>query len=269
MKKIYVVGYDFVILKVQLKKRMLKSLFILKPTEVANDLVFLRNVNSFIKFFDRSNSIARSSIFTRRFGLDLSFRLKINYRHPAESLSTEQVNMFTNIYKGRKLQYPDANILNNKYYNYYLFLKNKTDYMQKTILDKFFLKYSSFMRRYYGNKKRHLNNINKILNINFLRKERLYTKLKYSRSPAYDIVSGGAAALLAAFLGFLITEKYGFELLDSGDFYYMFMYFVFFSFSIKPVVLMTNAQESWIQIISINPLIRFYISLLNSFFKTY
>jgi hypothetical protein len=28
-------------------------------------------------------------------------------------------------------------------------------------------------------------------NFNFLRKERLYTKLKYSRCPQYDIVSGG------------------------------------------------------------------------------
>lgn len=67
-----------------------------------------------------------------------------------------------------------------------------------------------------------------LFNINFLRKERIYTKLKYSRVPQYDIVSGGAAALLAGFLGFLITEKFGFELVDSGDFYFLFMYFVFF-----------------------------------------
>jgi hypothetical protein len=77
-----------------------------------------------------------------------------------------------------------------------------------------------------------------------VRKERLYTKLKYSRSPAYDIVSGGSAALLAAFLGFLITEKYGFELIDSGDFYYFFIYIVFTSFSIKLVVSTLNSRES-------------------------
>ncbi len=52
----------------------------------------------------------------------------------------------------------------------------------------------------------------------FLRKERIYTKLKYSRVPQYDAVSGGSAALLAGFLGFLITEKFGLELTDSGDF---------------------------------------------------
>jgi hypothetical protein len=58
----------------------------------------------------------------------------------------------------------------------------------------------------------------------------MYTKLKYSRTPQYDIVSGGSAALLAGFLGFLITEKFGFELVDSGDFYFLFMYIVFISF---------------------------------------
>jgi hypothetical protein len=69
-----------------------------------------------------------------------------------------------------------------------------------------------------------------------LRKEKLYTKLKYSRSPAYDTVSGGAAALLAGFIGFLISEKYGFELVDSGDFYYLFMYCVIFCFSVRPLL---------------------------------
>ena len=43
-----------------------------------------------------------------------------------------------------------------------------------------------------------------LFDINFIKREKLYTKLKYSRSPAYDIVSGGVAALLAGFLGFLI-----------------------------------------------------------------
>ena len=55
----------------------------------------------------------------------------------------------------------------------------------------------------------------------------MYTKLKYSRSPQSDIVSGGVAALFAGFLGFLISEKFGIELVDSGDFYTFFMYIVF------------------------------------------
>jgi hypothetical protein len=83
------------------------------------------------------------------------------------------------------------------------------------------------------------------VNINFLRKERLYTKLKYSRSPAYDIVSGGAAALLAGFFGFLITEKFGYELADSGDFYYLFMYIVFLVFSIRPLLTVSDANKGF------------------------
>lgn len=59
-----------------------------------------------------------------------------------------------------------------------------------------------------------------MFDLNFLKKEKIYTKLKYSRTPQYDIVSGGVAALFAGFLGFLICEKFGLELLDSGDFYF-------------------------------------------------
>ncbi len=66
----------------------------------------------------------------------------------------------------------------------------------------------------------------KILNfINLLlKKEKRYTKLKYSRVPQVDIVSGGVASLLAGLLGFLVTEKVGFELIDSGDFYILVVY---------------------------------------------
>lgn len=76
---------------------------------------------------------------------------------------------------------------------------------------------------------------------NFLRKEKLYTKLKYSRSPQYDIVSGGVAAIFSAFIGFLISEKFGIELVDSGDFYIVFMYSVFIIFSLK-ALLRTNSK---------------------------
>lgn len=58
----------------------------------------------------------------------------------------------------------------------------------------------------------------------FIKKERVYTKLKYSRVPQYDIISGGFAALLAALFGFLVCEKFGFEMVDSGDFFYVFIY---------------------------------------------
>ena len=91
---------------------------------------------------------------------------------------------------------------------------------------------------------RRSNALYNLTDVNFLIKERLYTKLKYSRSPAYDIVSGGAAALLAGFVGFLISEKYGFELVDSGDFYYLFMYCVFISFSLRPLLTSLSFEKS-------------------------
>lgn len=100
-----------------------------------------------------------------------------------------------------------------------------------------------------------------LANVNFLRKERLYTKLKYSRSPAYDIVSGGSAALLAAFLGFLISEKYGFEMVDSGDFYFLFMYLVFISFSIRPLLTTLSDKDSVSSILSVKPIVSFFLNL--------
>ena len=83
-----------------------------------------------------------------------------------------------------------------------------------------------------------------IFDIHFLRKEKLYTKLKYSRCPQYDIVSGGFAALLAGFIGFLISEKFGIELVDSGDFYIAFMYGVFAAFSLRPLILSYSKHET-------------------------
>jgi hypothetical protein len=59
------------------------------------------------------------------------------------------------------------------------------------------------------------------------KKEKIYTKLKYSRVPQVDIASGSAASLFAGLVGFLVTEKFGFELLDSGDFYVLIVYLLF------------------------------------------
>lgn len=64
-----------------------------------------------------------------------------------------------------------------------------------------------------------------------------YSKLKYSKTAERDIVSSGAAALFAGFIGFLISEKFGIELVDSGDFYFAFMYAVFVGFSFKVFVM--------------------------------
>ena len=108
-----------------------------------------------------------------------------------------------------------------------------------------------------------------LVNVNFLRKERLYTKLKYSRSPAYDIVSGGSAALLAAFLGFLISEKFGFEMVDSGDFYFLFMYLVFISFSVRPLLITLNSNNPVTSVFSIKPIINFFLNLCYLLFNKF
>lgn len=101
------------------------------------------------------------------------------------------------------------------------------------------------------------------LNINFLRKERLYTKLKYSRSPAYDIVSGGAAAIFAGFIGFLISEKFGFELADSGDFYYLFMYIVFIAFFFRPIITSLDVDNGLYGVFKLREIKLFYSNILS------
>ncbi len=92
----------------------------------------------------------------------------------------------------------------------------------------------------------------------FLRKEFSYSKLKYSRTPSYDIVSGGLAAIFAGFLGFLICEKFGFELLDSLDFYFVLMYGIFLIFMTR--VWLNICDETRLTIISyaLSAFIRFW-----------
>jgi hypothetical protein len=90
----------------------------------------------------------------------------------------------------------------------------------------------------------------------------VYTKLKYSRSPAFDIVSGGAAALFAAFLGFLISEKFGIELVDSGDFYYLNMYVVIAAYSAKSFKDILCVSNSTYQFLSLVYLRTYYSTLL-------
>jgi hypothetical protein len=93
--------------------------------------------------------------------------------------------------------------------------------------------------------------------IYFLRKESFYTKLKYSRVPQFDTASGAVASLLSGFYGFLVCEKFGFELLDSGDFLFIVMYLVFASFiAINVLKLVDGALD----------LNRFVFNFFRSFF---
>jgi hypothetical protein len=110
----------------------------------------------------------------------------------------------------------------------------------KTLFDFVNLTYPSFSNTTSGDLSRMIHRIEDqrrhrydpwlLTNSHILVKEKLYTKLKYSRCPQYDIVSGGFAALFAGFIGFLISEKFGIELVDSGDFYFALMYALFIGF---------------------------------------
>jgi len=66
--------------------------------------------------------------------------------------------------------------------------------------------------------------LSKHFNIYFLKKEVYYTKLKYSRVPAFDTASGAVASFFSALFGFMVCEKFGFELLDGGDFLFLILY---------------------------------------------
>lgn len=122
------------------------------------------------------------------------------------------------------------------------FLNHSDKSFNAKLLQRLLIKYirKAHPQRYATNK------VNALFDINFLRKEKIYTKLKYSRVPQYDAVSGGSAAILAGFLGYLITEKFGLELLDSGDFWFVFMYGVFSTFCFYPLLrIVTKAELNW------------------------
>ena len=69
-----------------------------------------------------------------------------------------------------------------------------------------------------------------------MRKFRNYTKLKYSRTPAVDVAASAIAAFLAGLIGFLLAEKAGFELLDSGDLFYFYLYLILIYLIFHPYI---------------------------------
>lgn len=111
-----------------------------------------------------------------------------------------------------------------------------------------------------------------LFNFNFLRKEKIYTKLKYSRVPQYDTVSGASAALFGGFLGYLICEKFGFELVDSGDFYFLFIYLVFTVFLARLFAKLSTYEIEGNFFFTFSHFFTFYKNLfiiISNFFKSY
>ena len=84
-------------------------------------------------------------------------------------------------------------------------------------------------------------------------------------------MSGGFAAIFAGFIGFLISEKFGIELVDSGDFYNAFMYGVFGVFALRPFLRIYSADNTLYHPLSPKYLLLFVRDLsvlsLRSFFS--
>ncbi len=169
------------------------------------------------------------------------------------------------------------NSINNNFYNSLFKMKNKKNKYnyffenlnQNKIFDENYL-YNFFSNfNFYQNKSFFKSNKTwNLFDMNFIRKEKIYTKLKYSRVPQYDIVSGGVAAIFAGFLGFLISEKFGIELVDSGDFYFLFMYLVFLFFFLRLFLkLMDNEKLSW-NVISLKWFFCYYQNIIILFFNS-
>ena len=196
------------------------------------------------------------------------YTLKISSSHPA-SLMSEGLIKSTNSLNSPKKDSSEKKTL--EYYLKYSKAEGRDAYMYLNLKPYDYTRRS--VRRLFKLKKQNsadtfgqgsLNTWFNLVNVNFLRKERLYTKLKYSRTPAYDIVSGGAAALLAGFIGFLVSEKFGFELVDSGDFYYAFMYAVFVAFSMKPLLTAADPDKGFLDMFSLRRVFAFYSYLVVS-----
>ena len=99
------------------------------------------------------------------------------------------------------------------------------------------------LRRTY--KPSHLTYSSNEYTIYFLTKEVFYTKLKYSRVPQFDTSSGAVASFLSGLFGFMVCERFGFELLDSGDFLFLIIYFISFCFLVSLLIGIMGASNNW------------------------
>ncbi len=227
---------------------------------------FLDNLSIYKKYLLKKETLMSNKILNNQ----KNFTVRYNYSNAAIFLNDEEKNFVKKVYEPRlkvKRRFLESRFFGQEAYDFITNPEKKFDEKALRRLIKNF--YCENKIGFFTS-----NNLWSLFDINFLRKERIYTKLKYSRVPQYDIVSGGAAALFAGFLGFLICEKFGFELVDSGDFYFLFMYLVFLFFFCRLFLkIMEFNTPSW-NIISLKWLIFFYRTLLililkffNSFFK--
>jgi len=244
--------------------------WIFKYFNSLNSIKTLFNTNFHKKFLKKKENIFLNKLIQAQ----LKYTIKYNYSNLSIFLNNNEKS-FINLKFQPKLSVKHRE-LDSSYYakSVYDYLNtNDSIYDKKALRRLFKLTFSKNNINFqnsnlFNSKEFKSNNLFAIFNINFLKKEKMYTKLKYSRVPQYDIVSGGAAALLAAFLGFLITEKFGFELVDSADFYFVFMYLVFLFFSLRLFLKLFNFEQNSWNMISLKWLI-FYIKTLLALFLNF
>lgn len=228
-----------------------KYLFALKKK---NYNFFLNTLTFHKKFFLHKEKL----IFNKLIKNQKKFTIRYSFSNPALFLTELEKKFHKKVYEPRvkvKRKILEDKFIGKEIYDFLINSKKKYD--EKTL--------KRLIRNFSLNTTTDVfknDNLWSLFNINFLRKEKIYTKLKYSRVPQYDIVSGGAAALFAGFLGFLITEKFGFELLDSADFYFLFMYLVFFFFACRLFLKIMDGKKSSWNAISLKWLIFFYKTLI-------
>lgn len=225
--------------------------------------LFLNNLHLHRRFWWRKDKFFKNDLFRNQ----KKYTIRYNYSNPALFMSKEHLDFYEKVFKTRyKVKHRDDDSRHEGKEVYDFITKPNMQVDEKALrrLIKNF-KYSPKNTPIFK-----AANLWNLFDINFLRKEKIYTKLKYSRVPQYDIVSGGSALLLAGFLGFLICEKFGFELGDSGDFYYLFMYLVIICFSLRIYLKLIESENfSW-NLLSLKWLINFYMtifSLFINFFK--
>lgn len=224
-----------------------------------------KNTNFFYNFsFHKKFFLNKEKIFNNiRFSKSFKFTMRHNQYSPIKYFFPSKIELVEKTFTDKIKVKRKNNIATNDLKKAHMFFQHKHNQYNVFNLNTAF--------RLIFPKDQFITNKNSLLwnifNINFLKKEKIYTKLKYSRVPQYDIVSGGVAALFSGFLGFLICEKFGFELLDSGDFYVLFMYFVFLSFFLRLLLKITDSTSTSWNLISLKWFLFFYKSCCVLLFK--
>lgn len=261
---------NHIILNFEIQKKITSNYWALNFLDNQSNSAKLLTEVDLYKKFELNKQLKKKLPFLKE---EKKYTVKLNTSHPTTFMKEWEkegiVHVFEPVKETKDKSTKDFYLKysQSKGRDSYMYLKLSNNRYYQRNIKRLLLNWESSNRGNSPHQK--FNSLNNLVNINFLRKERLYTKLKYSRSPAYDIVSGGSAALLSGFIGFLVSEKFGFELVDSGDFYYGFMYLVFIAFSLRPLVFASDSSTGFIEALSLRKVLNFYLDLVNLFIKLF